>query len=100
MNITTIPHSRAESWLQRVGIIVAKSWDRTLVALLCTRTKTRRLSFFLSILTFAYLLGIVFDLFVPFGRTVETQRFATLVLAFARRVAHFRHLPLKSGPVV
>jgi hypothetical protein len=28
---------------------------------------------FLSILTFAYLLGIVFDLFVPFGRTVETQ---------------------------
>jgi hypothetical protein len=73
MNITTIPHSRAESWLQRVGIIVAKSWDRTLVALLCTRTKTRRLSFFLSILTFAYLLGIVFDLFVPFGRTVETQ---------------------------
>jgi hypothetical protein len=51
-------------------------------------------------LTFAYLLGIVFDLFVPFGRTVETQRFATLVLAFARRVAHFRHLPLNSGLVV
>ncbi len=73
MNITMIPDPWAKSWLQRVGIIVAKSWDRTLVALLCTRTKTRRLSFFCRSWPLLISLELFFDLFVPFGRAVETQ---------------------------
>jgi hypothetical protein len=55
-----------ESLSQKVG---TEHWSR-----FCAREqKPDVCRFFLSIWTFASLLGIVFDLFVPFGRTVETQ---------------------------
>jgi hypothetical protein len=55
-----------ESLSEKVG---TEHWSR-----FCAREQKPNVClFFLSIWTFAYLLGIVFDLFVPFGRTVETQ---------------------------
>ncbi len=73
MKMKTIPDVSTENWLKRIGIIVSKSWGRILVTNMRRERKIRRPSHFLSIMTFAHLLGIVLILFVFFRRTVRGQ---------------------------